>query len=415
LIPKTTTIGSYPVFPRTDDVEYYQKMTKLGVADDLVDPYLWSAEEALKDFVSAGVEVPSTGQTRGDLYSLFLDPKFVRGIEWKGAEAFVTGRVERMSSSIAGDVRHARSLLPPQFKLKEPVTDAYTLARFAKISNDSYPDTKELAEDINRKVVIPEIEDLQQTGAVSWIQLDSPFIAAESSTPHYIEDLYEEVASVAKFPIVLHACGDTTRVFPLLTRLKVGTLSLDFYHYRRLLEEAAGRGYDQLLGLGCNDSQDIRVEGVDEIGRTLQLAKAKLGEDRIEFVHPHCGQRNLPREVAYQKNVQMTLARDDLYGGQIEEASPSPLGPRQRDKVGYFLVLVKRESSEIVVTLYSYSHVPLRRFRSRSAERIFQSLDEEADKLGISRRHLAYLTLELGRAEASLQGPSLGYRQKVID
>jgi hypothetical protein len=58
--------------------------------------------------------------------------------------------------------------------------------------------------------------------------------------------------------------------------------------------------------------------------------------------------------------------------------------------------------------------MPIKRFRSRSAERIFQSLNEEADRLGIGRRHLAYLTLELGRAEASLQS-GYSYRQKVIE
>ena len=202
----------------------------------------------------------------------------------------------------------------------------------------------------------------------------------------------------------------------MLTKTKVHTISLDFYHYPRLFDEASRRNYDQLIGLGCTDSQNLRVETVEETGKMIDFARAKLGEDRIQFVHPHCGQRNLNREVAYAKNVVLTLARDDVYFGRPEEAVPSRLtveGVRparllpglhpQGDEgdTGHLLLLPARADKK--------------RFRSRSAERIFQSLNDEADKLGIGRRHLAYLTLELGRAEASLQSGAQVYRQKVIE
>ena len=47
MIPRTTTIGSYPAFPLDEDVDYYQKMQEHGVTDELVDPYIWSLEEAI--------------------------------------------------------------------------------------------------------------------------------------------------------------------------------------------------------------------------------------------------------------------------------------------------------------------------------------------------------------------------------
>lgn len=414
-MPKTTTIGSYPTFPKPEDVEYYLTISSHGLGEEVVDPYLWSIDEALEDFTSAGIEVPSTGQSRGDLYSLFLDPKFVKGVRWNGAEAFIDDSISRVSSNRLADVLHARSVLPSHYEIKEPVTDAYTLARFAKISTSTYRDTRELAREINRKLIIPEIEELQRSKAVSWLQLDSPALAADSFTPDYVLDLYHEVASVATLPVVLHACGDASRIFPFLTKTKVHTLSLDFYHYPRLFDEASRHNYDQLIGLGCTDSQNLRVESVEETGKMVDFGRSKLGEDRIQFIHPHCGQRNLNREVAYEKNVTLTLARDDVYFGRPEEASPSRLASKDYDPRGYFLVSILRESREILVTYYSYEHRPIKRFRSRSAERIFQSLNEEADKLGIGRRHLAYLTMELGRAEASLQSGLPSYRQKVIE
>ncbi len=106
-MPKTTTIGSYPTFPRPEDVEYYLAISSHGLGDDVIDPYLWSIDEALEDFTSAGIEVPSTGQSRGDLYSLFLDPRFVKGIRWNGTEAFVDEKISRVGSNRLADVLHA--------------------------------------------------------------------------------------------------------------------------------------------------------------------------------------------------------------------------------------------------------------------------------------------------------------------
>jgi len=414
-VPATTTIGSYPVFPPPEDVEYERKMRNHGISDEIVDPYFWSIDETVRDFASSGIEIISTGQTRGDLYSIFLDPRFVKGISWNGAEAFVSERVSRISNLRLADVRRVKGLVPDYMRIKEPITDAYTLARFAKITTSCYKDVMELAEDFNRQVVIPEIEDLQNDGSVSMVQLDSPNLAAESSPPDFVGGLYDEIASMAKIPIVLHACGDTARVFRLLTGLKVNTLSLDFYHYPRLLEQASKKNYDQTIGLGATDSQTPRVEQVEEVASLIAKGRKLLGDDRIEFVHPHCGQRSLHRETAFQKNANLTMARDDVYFGEAEEAKHHQLERHEYDPRGYFLVTVRRESKEIFVTFYSYDRMAVRRYRSREAERILQAINNEVDKLGISRRHLSYLTLELGRAEASLESPTLTYRQRTIE
>jgi len=413
--PRTTTIGSYPVFPSEEDVRYYQKMAQKGVAEEVLDPFIWSIQEAVSDFAAAGLELLSTGQTRGDLYSLFFDPKFVRGISWKGAEAYVTGRLERVSSIRLADLRSARSLLPAHLTLKEPITDAYTLARFAKVSTGSYRDTKDLAKDINRVIVIPEIEDMQESGVVEMIQLDSPNLAAESSAPAYLSSLYEEAASAAKVPLVMHVCGDTMRVFKLLIRLKVQALELDFFHYPRLLDEASRQSFDQTIGLGVLDAQSPRVETVEESATLIERCRKALGEEKIGYVHPHCGQRSLNREIAFQKNANMTMARDDVFFGEAEEPRNVRLEKRQYDPKGYFLVTANRGSGELVVTFYTYKHRVVRRYKSRFAERLLQAINLDADSLGISRRHLAYLTFELGRADTSLASPALLYRQRMIE
>jgi 5-methyltetrahydropteroyltriglutamate--homocysteine methyltransferase len=411
--PGTTTIGSYPVFPSHEDMDYYQKMMEKGLSDEVADPFLWSIEESVNDFAAAGIEMLSTGQTRGDLYSLFLDPKFVKGIEWDGPQAVVSGRLSRISSLRLADVRFARSATPEYLSLKEPITDAYTLARFVKISTGSYKDTKDLARDINRKVVIPEIEDLQKSGSLAMIQLDSPNIAAESSTPEYIRSLYDEVAGAAKLPVVMHVCGDTTRLFRFLTSLKVDALELDFYHYPRLLDEASRRNFNQSIGMGVLDAQSPRVESVDEIASLIRRGTKALGEDKIAWVHPHCGQRSLHRETAFEKNANMTLARDDVCYGEAEE--PRIARPRKspvRTK-GYFLVSVKRETGEIVVTFYTAQHKVFKRYRSKSAEPLVSAIGDGVSSLAPGKEQLARLILELGRAEASLQQNPVPYRQRL--
>lgn len=411
--PGTTTIGSYPVFPSLEDVEYYQKMVQKGLGDEVTDPFLWSIEESVNDFAAAGVEMLSTGQTRGDLFSLFLDPKFVKGIEWDGPQARVTGRLSRSSGIRIHDVNFARSVAPEQASLKEPITDAYTLARFAKISTGSYRDTRDLARDINRKVVIPELEDLQASRSVAMVQLDSPNIATESAVPDYIRGLYEEVASASRLPLALHACGDATRLFRFLTTLSVDTLELDFYHYPRLLEEASRRNFDQSIGMGVTDAQSPRVESVEEIASLVRRGTKALGEHRIGWVHPHCGQRSLHRETAFEKNANLTIARDDVFFGEADEPRVHRPGSAKTRSKGHFHVGVKKDTGEIVLTFYGRQRRVLRRYKSKFAEPLLQAVEDDAESLSLGKTALAHLILELGRAAASLQPQPTTYRQRL--
>ena len=410
--PTTTTIGSYPVFPSLEDTAYYQKMVEKGLSNEVTDPYLWSIEETVNDFAASGVEMISTGQTRGDLFAIFLDPRAIKGLEWDGPEAIVKGRLSRTSGLRLGDVNFARSIAPKKLSIKEPITDAYTLARFAKIATGSYRDARELARDINRKIVIPELEDMQASGSVAMVQLDAPYLASESAVPDYVRGLYEEVAAASKIPVALHACGDTTRLFRYLTSLKVDALELDFYHYPRLLDEAGRRSFDQSMGMGVTDGQSPRVETVDEIASLIRRGAKVLGEERLGWLHPHCGQRSLHREMAFEKNAALTMARDDVYFGEAEEPNVRRRSQEKGDG-GYFLVGVRKDAGEIVITFYGKQWRVLRRYRSKFPERLLQAVQDDAASLGLGRSQLARLILELGRAAASLEPQPANYRQRL--
>ncbi|HKW03776.1 MAG TPA: hypothetical protein VJN71_00630, partial [Nitrososphaerales archaeon] len=66
--PATTVIGSYPVLASQSLIDQYS-----AFADDLEDPIKTTIQFSVRDFLSAGIEYPCTGQTRDSFIRLFLD------------------------------------------------------------------------------------------------------------------------------------------------------------------------------------------------------------------------------------------------------------------------------------------------------------------------------------------------------
>jgi methionine synthase II (cobalamin-independent) len=406
-IPKTSVIGSYPIFPNPEELELYRQYK--DVDEDLRDPFLLTVQAAIEDFVSAGIEIPATGQTREHFVRLFLDPQYVEGISVEGGEILVTDRVRRKRPIRIEDVRFARSLLPSYYQLKEPVTGPYTLARSCKLSTGEYSDIRELAFDLARQICIPEAKELETI--VDFIQFDEPFLSIDPWRD-YIVDLYHEIAKALDKPIVLHVCGDSLTVFRYLIKLPVFALSLDFTYNPRLIEEVAKRNFDQMIGFGCVNTGTPIVESVSSIERLIIMGLDKIREDRITFIHPGCGERGLPLNVAYQKNVNMVIARNRVFYGEPMPARAQPMRKEDYDPRGYFLIQVDHENKQILLFFCSYEHKILQSLSSPSAEKLLYT----AIELGIigegkaALRHLAYLGYELGKAESALLN-GLPYRQ----
>lgn len=408
--PKTTVIGSYPVFPSRTEVEAYQQALERGAQDeDTVDPYLKTVELSVKDFLSAGIEIPATGQTRDHFTRLFLNPNYVSNIERQDSEILVKGPVKRKTAIRVADVRYAKSFLPPYYMFKEPITDPYTLARSCKLVTSAYTDLKELTFDLARKVVKPEAKDLQKE--VDFIQFDGPYYSIDPYR-QYIRQVYEELTQSLKKPVVLHVCGDTFGVFKELIKLKVNILSLDFTYNPKLLDEVARRNFDQSIGFGCVNSGAPIVESIEAIKSLLEQGVRKIGEERISLIHPGCGERNLPIEIAYQKNVNMVLARNEVLYGDAQTAQISPLRQDEYDPQGYFMVLVEHQTEQIFLSFNDYNHRPKVRLKSKSGEKLLHTILRMglASDSQSGRRHLSYLGYELGKAETALRN-NLPYRQ----
>ncbi|MDA4131385.1 MAG: hypothetical protein OK457_11495, partial [Thaumarchaeota archaeon] len=276
--PSTTVIGSYPITVPEDMVAQYKSFP-----EEIQDPVNSTIQLAVRDFVSSGIEYPSTGQTRESFIRLFLDPQYVEGIEYDGSEILVKGKIRRKSPIRLGDIQQAKTLTPSYYGFKEPVTDPYTLARNCRIQGSVYSDLKELTFAIAREIVRPELESFQEL--VDYLQLDAPYFSFEPFKG-YISEVYEEMLSGIKTPVVLHVCGDSYSVFKELTKLNVDVISLDFTFSDKLLDEVSRRQYEQEIGLGCVSTGSPVVESVKSIANLIERASAKIGEEKIRFVHP---------------------------------------------------------------------------------------------------------------------------------
>lgn len=377
--------------------------------DEVDDPVKTSIELAVHDFVSAGIEYPATGQTRDSFIRLFLDPKRVTGINSAGSEIIVNGRLTLKSPARLDDVVTARQLVPRYYGFKEPVTDPYTLARNCRIQGSIYSDLRDLTFAIAREIVKPELESLQKH--VDYLQLDAPYFSFEPFKD-YIKQVYEEMLSEIKVPVVLHVCGDSFAIFRELTKLNIDVISLDFTYNDKLLDEVKRISFDQTIGVGCVSTGNPTVESVRTIANLIQRVSKKIGENKISFVHPACGERNLPRDIAYQKNVNLALARDEIFLGSPQSARSVSLSESDYDPNGYFSIRLDPQMQQIVVSYNSYQNVPKFRFQSANGEKLIAAIVQSKviSNSELGRRHLGYVGYEIGKAETALKN-KVPYRQ----
>jgi len=69
------------------------------------------------------------------------------------------------------------------------------------------------------------------------------------------------------------------------------------------------------VGLGVVDIKINHVETPEEIARAIERAEAKLGADRVRYIHPDCGFWMLKRSIADRKIAALAKGRD-LYLGR---------------------------------------------------------------------------------------------------
>ena len=69
---------------------------------------------------------------------------------------------------------------------------------------------------------------------------------------------------------------------------------------------------NKILGLGCIDTTNTAIEETGTIENLIRTALENLPEERL-IIHPDCGLKLFPRDIAFKKLKQMTSAMNNVY------------------------------------------------------------------------------------------------------
>jgi len=294
MIP-VTVIGSYPT--RLDGEKYARAYFR----DESVNAVREGIEQAVQKQLTAGVDIISDGQCRGDFISLFA--RNFKGVLMQ-TKPVVVSEIEYMGASTVQDQGIVKSIAGDRAKVKGIITGPYTLAKSCR--NRHYEGVEDLAYAF-AKGLSREAKELDSV--VDFIQVDEPFYSVEY--PEYGRDLLGKVFSEVSKPKMLHVCGDVSDIFDDLTEFDVDYLEHEFAANPHLWESVSEIDFRQTLGVGVVRSDVDKVESIDELKDRMSEALKHVDEDKLMF-NPDCGLRNLSPDVAFNKLRNMVAARNLL-------------------------------------------------------------------------------------------------------
>jgi 5-methyltetrahydropteroyltriglutamate--homocysteine methyltransferase len=293
MIPQTTIIGSYPLFPNRGKImqNYFHHSR-----NDIWNPLI---QKVLDDLNTAGIDIFSDGQTRDPFIQLFA--RKLKGCRLRNRVEIIDD-IGYSKPITVDDQRYIQSIIPPEKQLKGVITGPYTLAK--SCIDLYYHDEQEVAFSFAH-ALRNEVEELQSS--IDILGIDEPFFSV--SFPEYAQDLIDILTKNISLPTLLHVCGNVSSVVPKIFDLPVDTLSHEFKARPDLFDVFHDFSYPQSLCIGCVRSDDIRIESVQEITSHIKHALDLFG-DKIQYLSPDCGQRSLPRDVAYHKLDNLVQAKE---------------------------------------------------------------------------------------------------------
>jgi 5-methyltetrahydropteroyltriglutamate--homocysteine methyltransferase len=292
----TTVIGSYPVIIENMDLmnSYFDQIN-----------ISWKKyiDFAVNDMVNADIEMISDGQTRDPFVNIFT--RKLKGCRIRERTEIID-KVEFGGPITIDDQKYVRSIIPKDKKLIGLITGPYTL------TNSSvdlfYNDKKELAFDF-AYALKKEIDLLKNH--VDMISIDEPFFSMD--IPEFGKELIKILSENVSCPVRLHVCGDVSNVISEILEMPVDIISHEFKASPKLFDEFIKYDINKKICLGSVRSDDTRVESIDEIIKHIKKGLDVFGE-KISQIAPDCGQRMLPRDVAFEKLKNLVKAGEILYG-----------------------------------------------------------------------------------------------------
>ncbi|MEF8848240.1 MAG: hypothetical protein V5A68_03815 [Candidatus Thermoplasmatota archaeon] len=295
---ETSVIGSYPV--KIDNLSLMKKFYNQKEIS-------WKRyiDQAVGDMVDSGVEVISDGQTRDSFITIFT--RNIGGFRIRDRDEIID-EISYKEPITVDDIIYINKIIPNDRKALGLITGAYTIA---KSSLDSYyEDEKTLVFDL-ADVLHKEAKSLEEH--VDLISIDEPFFS--NNFPEYGVELVKKIVKDIDIPCRLHVCGDVSEIIPNLLSIPVDILSHEFKaspHLFDVFKEYCD-GMSQGICMGCVRSDDSHLEQIDEIVSHIQTGIDIFG-DNICQISPDCGLKNLSKETAFQKLVNLVEAGEICYG-----------------------------------------------------------------------------------------------------
>lgn len=310
----TTVVGSYPYFPEA--LEAF-RLRKNGVRGGEYEELIRKAIEcAVKDYISAGLDLISDGeQRREDMVVFFAEE--LRGFEvGRPVRIFdnvyfrkpvIVDRIEWDHEITVRDWAYAASLSEGR-PVKATLTGPYTMYSwsFDKHYGDMRRAILDLAEALSR-----EVRALVDRGA-RCIQIDEPALSTNPGRGDVLiagEALEIILGKLSGVKRIMHVCyGRIEKLFPDVLDFPIDQLDLELknsgYAILKILKEYS---FDKELGFGVIDVHSERIETVEEVLKDIALGLEILPPEKL-YVKPDCGLKRLKRGIALAKLRNMVAA-----------------------------------------------------------------------------------------------------------
>ncbi|MFW5895779.1 MAG: methionine synthase [archaeon] len=324
----TTVVGSHPRPPWLDAIQACADdgHVEASAVDAAIDD---AVRLAVRDYERAGLDVVTDGELRRDgmveHFTAFIDGyepgTGSDGPDWNGHMPTVTDTPTATEAFLVDDFTFADGVTTRPVKVTLP--GPFTFASFCSL--EAYDSVEALIADFT-EVVRNEVARLVGAGA-TWIQLDEP---ALGMSPH-VDIARESVTRIASavpddVRLGLHVCsGNYDTLAPAVFDFPVDEVDLEFASDDADPIEGVLGGVDLDIdvSVGVVDSQDKRVESVEEIRARVREALRVVPPDRLTLT-PDCGLKPLPSDVAIAKVERLTTAaravERDLDANRLQPA-----------------------------------------------------------------------------------------------
>lgn len=327
---RTTTVGSYPVPDWLASLPSEQ-----AVADATRVIFAMQRD--------AGIDLPTDGElyrfdvnhpdTNG-MIDYFVKPMSgmrtqVGRSDWKAyaqqrsmtfrakPAAVVEGPIGEGGLNLLADCQRAAVVAGGQFKFT--VTSPYMLAR--TLLDNHYGDFEALTMAL-AEVLAEQVKGLP----CGCVQVDEANIPGNVDDAPLAAKAMNVVLDAIEGERAVHLCfgnyggqsiqsGKWAKLVDFLNSLHVDHLVLELAH-RPVddLDALKAVKPEIAIGLGVIDIKVNHVETADEIAAAIDLANKKLGDGRVQWVHPDCGFWMLKRSVSDRKIEALVQGRDKFLG-----------------------------------------------------------------------------------------------------